>query len=192
MNARFLTLPLITALLAASGATQAGHHREDDSIVRARVVSSTPIYDTINEPRQECWTETSGYETRSYRDGTNTGGAVLGAIAGGLVGSTVGKGNGKVAAAAVGAATGAVIGDRWPTASQRYESRPAQVERCRTRDDYRQVLSGYDVRYRFQGREYSTRLPYDPGKWLMLNVRFTVAENQRDQRWHTSRNEWDD
>jgi uncharacterized protein YcfJ len=192
MNARFLSLPLITALLAASGTAQAGRHNDDDMIVRARVVASTPVYDTINEPRQECWTETAGHETRSYRDGNNTGGAVLGAIAGGLVGSTVGKGNGKVAAAAVGAATGAVIGDRWPVNGQRYESRPTQVERCRTRDDYRQVLSGYDVRYRFQGREYSTRLPYDPGKWLALNVRFTVADNQRDERWHTSRNEWND
>jgi uncharacterized protein YcfJ len=191
MNARFLSLPLITALLAASGTAQAGRH-DGDTIVRAKVIASTPVYDTINEPRQECWTETTGHETRSYRDANNTGGAVLGAIAGGLVGSTVGKGNGKVAAAAVGAATGAVIGDRWPVGSTRYESQPTQVEHCRTRDNYRQVIAGYDVLYRFQGREYSTRLPYDPGKWLALNVRFTVAENQRDQRWHTSRNEWND
>jgi len=185
---------LLAALLAVSGAAQAGHGRGngDGFTARAKVLASTPVYDTINEPRRECWTETVGYDTRSVRDGSNTGGAVLGAIAGGLLGATAGKGNGKVAAAAVGAATGAVVGDRWNDGGNRYESRPRQVERCRTHDDYRQAISGYDVRYRFQDREYSTRLPYDPGNWLTLNVSFSVAEDQRGGRWNNSRNGWND
>jgi uncharacterized protein YcfJ len=194
MNARTLNTTLIAALLAASGAAQAGPGRGngDGFTARAQVLASTPLYETINEPRRECWTETVGYETQSYRESNNAGGAILGAIAGGLIGSTVGKGNGKVAAAAVGAATGAVVGDRWNDGGSRYESRPQQVERCRTHDDYRQVVSGYDVRYRFQDREYSTRLPYDPGKWLTLNVSFSVAEDQRGERWNSSRNKWND
>jgi uncharacterized protein YcfJ len=192
MKARTLNVTLIAALLAASGAAQASHGNGDGFTTRAKVLASTPVYDTVNEPRRECWTETVGHETRSVRDGNNTGGAVLGAIAGGLIGSTVGKGNGKVAAAAVGAATGAVVGDRWNDGGTRYESRPRQVERCRDHDDYRQVISGYDVRYRFQGREYSTRLPYDPGKWLTLNVNFSVAEDPRGERWNSSRNDWND
>ena len=194
MNARTLNTTLIAALLAASGAAQAGPGRGngDGFTARAQVLASTPVYEAINEPRRECWTETVGYETQSYRESNNAGGAILGAIAGGLIGSTVGKGNGKVAAAAVGAATGAVVGDRWNDGGSRYESRPQQVERCRNHDDYRQVISGYDVRYRFQGREYSTRLPYDPGKWLALNVSFSVAEDQRGERWNSSRNKWND
>jgi uncharacterized protein YcfJ len=191
MNARALNTSLIAALLAASGAAQAGHGDGDGFTTRAKVLASTPVYDTINAPRRECWTETVGHETR-VRDGSNTGGAILGAIAGGLIGSTVGKGDGKVAAAAVGAATGAVVGDRWNDGGTRYESRPRQVERCREHDDYRQVVSGYDVRYRFQGREYSTRLPYDPGKWLTLNVNFSVADDQRGERWNSSHNDWND
>ena len=186
MKTRIFNTTLIAALLAATGAAQAAHPQsdnDDDSfIARAQVLSSTPVYDTVNDPRRECWTESSGYETRSYRDGSNTGRTVLGAIAGGLLGSTVGKGNGRVAAAAVGAATGAVVGSRWNDGSNRYESSPRQVERCRTNDNYRQVVSGYDVRYRFQGREFSTRLPNDPGKWLTLNVSFSVAEDQRSGR----------
>ena len=129
-----------------------------------------------------------GYERTTVREGNNTGGAILGAIAGGLLGSTVGKGNGKVAAAAVGAATGAVVGDRWKDGDRRYESRPRQVERCQVHDNYRQIVSGYDVRYTYEGREYSTRLPYDPGKWLALNVSFTVADTQGG--WKNSRNDW--
>ena len=194
MKTRLLNTTLVAALLAASGAAQAGPGRYDPDgfVTRARVISSTPIYDTVNEPRRECWTETVGYESRSYRDGNGGGGAILGAIAGGLLGSTVGKGDGRVAAAAVGAATGAVVGDRWNDGGVRYESRPRQVERCRVEDNYRQVLSGYDVRYRFQGREYSTRLPYDPGKWLTLNGNFSVADDPRDARWSAPDDNWDD
>ncbi len=192
MKSRILNTTLIAALLAASGAVQAGRGHGDGFTTRAKVLASTPVYETINDPRRECWTETVGYETRSYRDGSNTGSAILGAIAGGLIGSTVGKGDGKVAAAAVGAATGAVVGDRWNKNGTRYESVPQQVERCRTHNDYRQVVTGYDVLYRFQGREYETYLPYKPGKWLTLDVDFSVAEDRRDARWHNSRNEWDD
>lgn len=194
MKIRTFNTTLIASLLAVSGAAQAGHGRGDGDgfTTRARVVASTPVYESINEPRRECWTETVGHETRSYRDGNNTGGAVIGAIAGGLIGSTVGKGNGKVAAAAVGAATGAVVGDRWNDGGTRYESRPRQVEQCRVQDNYRQVISGYDVRYRYGDREYSTRLPYDPGKWLTLNVSFSVADDQRGGRWNNSRNDWND
>jgi uncharacterized protein YcfJ len=191
MKARTLNTVLISTLLAASGAAQASRGHDDGFTTRAKVLASTPVYETINEPRRECWTETVGYETRSTREG-GSGGAVLGAIAGGLIGSTVGKGDGRVAAAAVGAATGAVVGDRMQQGGTRYESVPQQVERCQTHDNFRQVISGYDVRYRFEGREYATRLPYDPGKWLTLNVSFTVAEDQRGGRWNNSRNDWND
>jgi uncharacterized protein YcfJ len=196
MKARTLTLntALIAVLLAASSTAQAGHERDDGNgfTTRARVLASTPVYDTVNEPRRECWTETVGHETRSVREGNSTGGAILGAIAGGLIGSTVGKGDGKIAAAAVGAATGAVVGDRWNDGGTRYGSRPRQVERCRSQDNFRQVISGYDVRYSFDGREYSTRLPYDPGRWLTLNVSFSVADDPRGARWNNSRNDWND
>ncbi len=194
MKSRTLNITLIAAMLAASGAAQAGPGRgnSDGFTARAQVLSSMPVFETINEPRRECWTETVGYETQGYQERNNGSGAILGAIAGGLIGSTVGKGNGRVAAAAVGAATGAVVGDRWNDGGARSESRPQQVERCRTQDNFRQVVNGYDVRYRFQGHEYSTHLPYDPGKWLTLNVSFSVAEDQRGERWHSSRNKWRD
>ncbi len=191
MNARPQQLAaLLAAALVAAGSAHASP-RGDGFAVQARVLSSTPVYDTINEPRRECWTETVGYEREVVR-GSNAGGAIIGAIAGGLIGSTVGKGNGKVAAAAVGAATGAVVGDRLNERGDRYyESRPRQVERCQVHDNFRDVVTGYDVRYRFQDREYTTRLPYEPGKWLTLNVSFTVADDPR-RGWKHSRDDWDD
>lgn len=181
--------PLITVLTAVlafgASAAQAGHdHGYHD---RAKVVSSTPIYERVNEPHRECWTE---YETRRVQaSSNNTGGAILGAVVGGLVGSTVGKGDGRVAAAAVGAATGAVIGDRWNDGSNyRHVERP--VERCRKVNSFHQEIVGYDVVYRYNGRHYSTRLPYDPGKWIDLKVDFAVAEGSHHGPWHESRSRW--
>jgi uncharacterized protein YcfJ len=186
MNTRTLNLTLLTvALLATNGVVRADA-RDGDQFIRARVVSSTPIYDTVSDPQRECWTENQGYETRSYRS-DNTGGTVLGAIVGGLVGSTVGKGNGRVAAAAVGAATGAVVGNNWNDGDRRVTT-PREVQRCRTTDRVRQVISGYDVHYRFQGREFDTRMPYDPGKWVSLNVTHRIVDDPRDD----GRGEWRD
>lgn len=183
------TKPSITILAAvlalAAGAAQAGHVHEYHD--RARVVSSTPIYERVNEPRRECWTE---YESRTVQSrSNNTGGAILGAVAGGLLGSTVGKGGGKAAAAAVGAATGAVIGDRWNDgSSHRHVERP--VEHCRMVDDFRHEIVAYDVVYRYDGRNYSTRLPHDPGEWIDLRVDIAVDDGPHHGPWHESRSRW--
>lgn len=193
MKTRTLKVSLLSTAMLLGATTAQANHPDDNMMIRARVISATPIYESVNEPRQECWTETRDYDTRGYDDRgyrNNTGGSIIGAIAGGLLGSTVGKGNGRVAAAAVGAATGAVVGGQWNNNS-RYERYPEQVERCRTTNHYREVMNGYDVRYRLQGREFQTRLPYDPGKWVMLNANLTVAQDQRAGGVYSSRSEWD-
>lgn len=194
------TKPLVSILTAAlaltSGMAWAGHgHGFPD---RAKVVSSTPVYEQVNEPRRECWTDHTSYEERVYRKGNNNGNAVLGAIIGGLAGSGIGKGNGKVAAAAVGAATGAVIGDRWNDRDGYYTTtRHRPVEQCRMVDHFRQEIVGYDVVYQYHGKEFATRLPYDPGRWLDVDVQVKVAENQSrddyrgpDPRDDYRNNEW--
>ncbi|MDO8292783.1 MAG: glycine zipper 2TM domain-containing protein [Gallionella sp.] len=74
----------------------------------ARVVSSTPIYERITEPKRECWTETVQVAPKER----SMGGAVVGGVAGGLLGSQVGGGSGNTAATGAGAVAGAVMGDR--------------------------------------------------------------------------------
>ena len=179
MNAKkTLALGLVAAsALAAANAWAGPAFRE-----RARVVSATPVYENVDTPRQQCWTEQSGYYQEAPRGG-NTAGAVIGAIAGGLLGSTVGGCNGKIAASAVGAATGAVVGDRYNTSGGAYP--PREVQRCRTVSDYHQQLIGYYVTYRYHGREFTTRMPYNPGPWVMLRVNVDVAHDQGgyDRRW---------
>ena len=44
------------------------------------------------------------------------------------------------------------------------------VQRCRTVDTGRDVLDGYDVTYRYQNRDFTTRLAYDPGDRIQVRV----------------------
>jgi uncharacterized protein YcfJ len=178
---RNLVLAAAVAALAASGGAWAKppYKRDfpDSFQDTAWVVARTPVYEEINTPRRECWTEQVGYEysapSRSY------GGAVIGAIAGGILGSQVGKGTGKTVATAVGAATGAIVGDNIDNdghRGQRTTGRPVFEERCRVVDQWERRLTGYNVVYRYQGREYTAFLPYDPGSSVRVRVQVSLAE----------------
>ncbi len=85
-----------------------GNAQAADFTDSARVVSSSPIYERVNEPRRECWTETVQVAPKER----SLGGAVIGGVAGGLLGSQVGGGSGNTAATGAGAVAGAVVGDR--------------------------------------------------------------------------------
>jgi uncharacterized protein YcfJ len=74
----------------------------------AQVISSTPIYERISEPRRECSTETVQVAPRER----SLGGAVVGGVAGGLLGSQVGSGHGSTVATGAGAIVGTMAGDR--------------------------------------------------------------------------------
>ncbi len=161
---------LLLGLLNMSNANAAGFQDT------ARVVSSTPVYENVNDPKHECWDEKVGYETVG-RDRTY-GGTVLGTIVGGILGNQIGRGGGRTVATAVGAATGAVIGnntDRDARDPGGYE-RPVYEQRCRTVDNWSQRLTGYNVTYRYQGHEYNTFMPYDPGRSVTVNVNVSLAE----------------
>lgn len=48
--------------------------------------------------------------------------------------------------------------------------RDREIQRCRTVDNTRMQLQGYEVHYMYDGREYVTRLPYDPGSRVRVNI----------------------
>ncbi len=151
---------LASALLLSLGA-QAGTPIQFDDW--AQVLSSSPRYEQISTPSQVCHRER--IMTPAPRD---NGGALIGGISGALLGSQVGRGNGRVAGAAVGAAAGAIIGDRIDNAQNGYVER--DVDRCMPVSQVRSELRGYDVVYEYQGRTYSTFLPYAPGDRLRLQI----------------------
>lgn len=160
----------------------------------ARVLSATPVYDRVAYPRRECRIESApGYEERrvrpeptQYRPARNEGigpGAILGAIVGGVIGhqfgnSTGGRDHGTAAGAVIGGVVGNSI-ERDSGEGYRRSSRDAyvervpvtrDVERCDTIADAQERIVAYEVRYEYNGREFSTRMPYDPGPQMPVNV----------------------
>lgn len=179
MNKGFLML--LVALLP--GAALAA-----DFTDTAKVVSSTPVRERVSEPKQECWTETvssTGTVTKSAPvEERSIGGAVVGGVIGGVIGSQVGQGSGNTVATAAGAIAGTIIGDRVANQnSQRQAQATEQVpqtreeRRCRQVESFREVIRGYDVTYRYNGRDITTRLPYDPGNTVRVSVSVVGGES---------------
>src|SRR3989338_7117313 len=186
---------LVVALASLCGGAYAA-----DFTDTARVISSTPIYERISEPKRECWTETVQVTPKER----SIGGAVVGGVAGGLLGSQVGGGSGNTAATgaivggvagavlgsqvgggtgskvatAAGGIIGAVVGDRVANPDQQ---RSEQVERCREVQTSREVIKGYNVTYRYNGRDVTTTLPYQPGSTIWVGV--SVIDDQQGQRY---------
>jgi uncharacterized protein YcfJ len=52
------------------------------------------------------------------------------------------------------------------------------VQRCEVRyeDQYEERIDGYRVTYEYNGREYTTRMPYDPGSKIRVRVAVAPAE----------------
>ena len=156
-------MTIATAFLAMSASASAAVYDYD------KVVSSRPVvrYVTVRTPVRECWQDTEYYRGYEKRRGSK-GSTIAGAIIGGVIGHQFGSGRGNDAATIAGTMIGASIG-HGPVRRVEY-SRP--VERCDTRYQSRQErrIDGYDVVYRYQGQQYATRMPYDPGKKIKVRV----------------------
>jgi uncharacterized protein YcfJ len=179
---------LAMVVLGASGVT--GYKALTQPKV-ADVVAVKEVTQTVTKPRQVCET-VAVQRAAPVKDENRIAGTVVGGLAGGLLGSAVGNGTGKTVATLAGAAAGGYAGNQVQKNMQEKNTVSRTERRCKTVYESHTKTIGYDVRYRFQDREYSTRLPYDPGNWVTLNVRFSVAEDAHPGRWHSGRNKWRD
>ena len=178
MNRKLLTaLALAGCVLAPAAFAQSF---EDN----ARVTSVRQVHERIPVSREECWNDrVRAYENRTVTR-TDTGapigaGTVLGAIVGGVAGHQVGRGRGNDVATGVGAVVGGLLGNQVdrnnaepPSQVTEVERVPVErnVERCRTVQETREVVVGYDVSYEYRGRQFTTRMPYDPGRMIPVRV----------------------
>lgn len=103
-------------------------------------------------------------------------GSVVGGVAGALLGGQIGGGTGNKAATVVGGIVGAVAGDRIANPDQP-RGATEQVERCRQVETSREVLKGYNVTYRYNGQEFTTQLPYQPGATVRVRVGLNVIND---------------
>lgn len=176
---------VIVSLSMMAGTAFAGHgyavnktRPDNGRYDYARVVSSEPVirYVTVAAPYQECWQETR-HVTVDHRPNT-AGGTIFGAIIGGIIGHQFGSGSGNDAATVAGTLIGGAVGNgvsrrrAYATGNYGYTSYEQPVRRCETR--YRKTreerIDGYRVVYRYHGRTYATRMPYEPGKRIRIRV----------------------
>ncbi len=166
-------------LLVIATVVCAGNIHAVDFFDTAKVVSSTPVYERVSDPKQECWIETvssTGTVTKTVPQERSIGGALLGGVVGGVVGNQVGQGGGRTAATAAGAIAGALIGDRVANQDNAQTQEVAQAPQmreerhCRQIENYKEVIRGYDVTYRYGGKDVTVRLPNDPGDTVRVGV----------------------
>jgi len=195
---------LLTAAVVSAIGLTAGQALANQYGDVATVISTTPVYQRVSAPRQECWAEqVAAYdEHRVVRPGRDDyysqprsgigAGTVLGAIVGGAIGHQFGNSSGgRDHGTAAGAIIGGLIGhdaERNSDYGYRRVSREVvevdrvpvmrDVQRCRTVSDDREEVAAYDVRYSYQGREYVTRMSYNPGPTLPVNVEVRPLSRQ--------------
>jgi uncharacterized protein YcfJ len=170
MKKLFLTATVLCSVVSHAAYAERGGFDFTDT---AKVVSARPVYEQVGQPHRECWDEeVSERDQPRGRRERGLGGTIIGGLAGGLLGSQVGGGNGKTAAAAVGAVTGAVVGDHLENDDDRgyASSRTRSVQRCKDVTDSHEEVVGYDVKYRFNGRTFTTRMKQDPGNTVRVGI----------------------
>jgi uncharacterized protein YcfJ len=150
-------LPVMTGLLALAGTGLAQAQDE-----QGRVISSTPVVQQVAVPRQVCTDQT--VTVPGQKSGA---GAIVGGIAGGAVGNAIGDGSGRALATVIGLMGGAILGDRLEGGSQ---PQTKVVQQCGTQTFYENRTVAYNVVYEYAGRQYSTQMPQDPGRFVRLSV----------------------
>jgi uncharacterized protein YcfJ len=145
----------------------------------ARVVNVDPIMTRVrvSSPTRQCWNESQTAYSNPHS--SVPGATFVGTLIGGVVGHRIGHFGGghdpvaTVAGGLIGAAIGHGIGES-RDAARGADSVPVErnVERCNVdyHESWEEHIDGYRVTYLYHGRTYTTRLPYDPGPTLRVNV----------------------
>jgi uncharacterized protein YcfJ len=171
---------LTSVALASPPPWSSSRHVRNDDYDYAPVTRVEPIVRQvrIETPRRECYDDVRTVQSTGHISDPSVGGrTLLGGIIGGVIGHQFGSGHGNDAATVAGAVIGAGIG--YDSATRSYsEPREEVVQRCDVRYDhaYEERIDGYRVTYEYNGREYTTRLPYDPGERIKVRVAVAPAE----------------
>lgn len=179
MNTKTILMIVTLAAMLSSGPVLAtGYHDSDhyndydNTTERARVVEVTSIrvLEQVPVSYRECRDEEVWHRSRG--GGVSAGeGLIAGTIIGGVIGNQAVKGHGRRSATIAGTVIGAMVGHAVASDDDAGYYRTVE-QRCELRRDYREEerIVGYDVTYRYCGKEYTTRMDHDPGKWIRVRV----------------------
>jgi len=147
MNRSMVIGIVIGVSVAAGGAALAAFGLAERTNRYAEVLDVKPVHRTVRTPREEC-TDVAVEKQRPVKDDNRIAGSAIGAVIGGVLGHQVGGGSGKTLATVAGAAAGGYAGNRVQKNLQDKDTYQTTEQRCRTVEDAKQELVGYDVRYK--------------------------------------------
>lgn len=170
-----VTAIALTAMTASASAFARNDHRGHYDY--AKVVDVVPIVETIRvaTPRREC---EDRLETRYDHRPRSATPVLLGGIIGGAIGNNFGHGRGRDIATVAGALLGASVArdaSRNHAVAQPYTTTRTVCETVTDYHEERHTL-GYEVTYRYRGREYVTETDHHPGKRIRVRVDVHPAE----------------
>lgn len=167
------SLAIISTLFFISIGHQA-HAQNGRHVDFAHVTQVTPIYQTIEHriPQQRCWTETVAQQHPQRRSAAGT---IVGGVIGGVIGNEVGRGSdNKRIGAVVGSLLGMSIGNDISRSRHHHSNNVIykDIERCEVnnRIETEQVLKGYNVTYKYQGKTFNAQTDEHPGKKIKVVV----------------------
>ena len=141
------------------------------AVVSARVVGVEPMvrYVTVDRPREQCWNEVVREPVRPFGVAGQT---AAGSIVGAAIGRQFGSGNDRDTLTVLGAIAGGAVAHRRAVVNEGYATRDVAVQRCETVSDRvtEQVVDGYLVTYRLDGRNYTMQTDRHPGDWVQLSA----------------------
>lgn len=153
---------IAAAAVAASGVTG---YRALTQPSFAEVVSVKEATEAVTTPREEC-RDVQVRKQAPVKDDNRIAGTVVGGVAGGLLGSAIGGGRGKTVATVAGAAAGGYAGNQVQKNMQQNDVVTTTERRCKTVQQTSHKRLGYDVTYRFNGKEDVVRMAYNPGEHI--------------------------
>jgi uncharacterized protein YcfJ len=164
-----VSLTGILAVMSTSALAARWHDGDDAYYARARVLKVEPVTTTVHiaVPQRECYQQEIHTPVYSHR---RDGAALVGGLVGGILGHNLGHGRGGTTLA--GAIIGSAVGRSVTRNTDGYYEAVSYVDRCEvhTRYQTQQRLLGYDVTYRYHGQVSTTRMHYDPGKFIQVRV----------------------
>ena len=162
MNRSLMTGLVIGAVVAVGATAFAGLKMMQKSPEYAEVLKVTPLTKTMRTPRQDCHDETVTHQA-PVKDEHQVLGTVAGAVVGGVIGHQIGGGTGRDIATVAGAAGGGYAGNRIQKNLQDKDTYTTTEQKCATVYDSSQKRTGFEVRYRLNGKEATVRMDHDPG-----------------------------
>lgn len=182
-NAMMVVKKTAIAIAIAGGVSVsaiAGNDYASDNFAHydyAQVVDVNKIIEKVkyNEPVEKCWNEKVRHRTRHVRNNNSKTPDVLGAIVGAAVGNRFGKGSGRDAATVAGALLGGSIGRDIRKNNNRHHQDSYRVEtvrQCETHNEvrYEEQVAGYEVKYRYKGKVFTTQMDAHPGREIKVQV----------------------